>query len=241
MKKIFFDEKKFSVVAITRLGPLENTISIILDHNTKKACVIDPACDADLFIKTTKQKGYTITDIWLTHWHTDHTDATDELAEKTNARILVGENEVKYLNINSDYSTVKDNEIIAIGDTKAKVINTPGHTAGGVCYLLDKHLITGDTLFIYGAGHCALKGASAKELFSTMQRLKKEIPDDTYIHCGHDYGEVFTTTMLEQKKGNPFLLINDVKDFIRYRNNIHDITRKYPMHAMTKEEIVSLL
>jgi Zn-dependent hydrolases, including glyoxylases len=130
--------------------------------------------------------------------------------------------------------------VIYLGNTQAKIINTPGHTAGGICYLLDGHLIAGDSLFVYGAGHCAMPGANANVLFHSMQKLK-QVADEILLHCGHDYGSEITTTMAEQKSGNPFLMIDDEADFVRYRNHIHDGSRTYPMQAMSKQEVDALL
>ena len=85
------------------------------------------------------------------------------MAEKTGAKITVGVNETRYLRLRHAVTTVEDNDTITLGNTKATIINTPGHTAGGICYLLDGHLIAGDSLFVYGAGHCAMPGADAGE------------------------------------------------------------------------------
>lgn len=236
-----FVEETYTLVIIYHLGALENSIHIICDHKTKTACVIDPAWQADLFIEITKEMGYKISDIWLTHWHPDHTNATDELAEKTGAKVLAGKDEARYLSgVKSPIIYCSDEQEISLGSTTAQVIFTPGHTAGGVCFLLDNHLVAGDTLFVYGAGHCALPGADAKQFFASMQRLKT-LPDNAYLHCGHDYGSEITTTMAAQKQGNPFLLIDNEADFVRYRQEIHDQTRQYPMSAMSKNQVLSLL
>ncbi len=234
-------EKDWQLIIIYHLGQLENSIHIICDDNSKTAAVIDPAWDSDLFINITNKLGYKITQIWITHWHPDHTNAVDELANKTNAKILAGSDEIPYLsNIKNTIEAVTDGQIITVGTTKAKVIVTPGHTSGGVCFLLENHLIAGDTLFVYGAGHCALPGASAKQCFHSMQKLK-QIPDNIHLRCGHDYGDKKTTTMGEQKNGNPFLLIDNLPDFINYREQIHDKTRVYPMQKMTKQELLSII
>ncbi len=237
----YFKEKNYQLIIIYHLGQLENSIHIICDNSSKTAVVIDPAWDSNLFVNITDKLGYKITQIWLTHWHPDHTNAVDELANKTNAKILAGCDEIPYLShIKNPIQGVYDAQIITIGNTKARVITTPGHSAGGVCFLLENRLIAGDTLFVYGAGHCALPGANTKQCFNSMQKLK-QIPDDVYLHCGHDYGYKKTTTMGEQKTTNPFLLIDNLADFINYREQIHDNTRAYPMQKMTKKELLAII
>ena len=79
-------------------------------------------------------------------------------------------NEVPYLNIENPVHTVADGDIIKLGNIEVKIIETPGHTAGGVCYLLDEHLIAGDTLFVYGVGICSLAGSNPVTLISFSQK-----------------------------------------------------------------------
>ena len=153
-----FTEKTFTLEILYHVGTYENSIHFIFDHASKTCAIVDPAWNADLFIQKITDKGYTLTDIWITHWHNDHINAVDEIAEKTGAKITVGVNETRYLRLRHAVTTVDDNDTVTLGDTKATIINTPGHTAGGICYLLDGHLIAGDSLFVYGAGHCAMPG-----------------------------------------------------------------------------------
>ncbi len=167
-------------------------------------------------------------------------NAVDEIANKTGASITAGINEIPYLDIKNPIKTVDDKDTVTLGATSATIINTPGHTAGGVCYLLDGHLIAGDSLFVYGAGHCAMPGADANVLFHSMQKLK-QIEDEVLLHCGHDYGSQITTTMAQQKSGNPFLMIDNEDDFVRYRNHIHDGSRTYPMQPVSQQALDALL
>ena len=235
-----FSEKSFELEILYHVGLYENSIHFIFDIASKTCAIVDPAWEADLFLRRIKDKGYRLTDVWLTHWHGDHIQAVNEIVDKTGAQITAGVNEIPYLKLKHPIRTVDEGEIVTLGDTTAKIINTPGHTAGGICYLLDGHLIAGDTLFVYGAGHCAMPGANANEFFHSLQKLKK-LDDDVVLHCGHDYGCEIAPTMDTQKQGNPFLLIDNEKDFVRYRNEIHDNSRTYPMQAMTKAQVDALL
>ena len=242
MKTKIYDYFNYQLIVIYHLGALENSIFIIADKVTREACVVDPAWDAQLLIETAINLDYKIKQIWLTHWHPDHVNATDELAKKTNAKVYAGNNEHHFLTkiVKTPINLLDDGQFIKIGRTQAEVVFTPGHTAGGICFLLENDLIAGDTLFIYGAGHCALPGADAQQLFTSMQRIKT-LPDGVFVRCGHDYGSQLTTTLGEQKQHNPFLLINNEVDFIRYRQEIHDKMRQYPMSSMTDQEVKLLL
>ncbi len=241
MLKKTFTEKTYTLEILYHVGTYENSIHFVFDHASKTCAIIDPAWEADLFIQKITDKGYTLTDIWLTHWHNDHMNAVDEIAEKTGAKITAGINEMPYLHLKHAVTTVvDDNDTVTLGNTKATIISTPGHTAGGICYLLDGHLIAGDSLFVYGAGHCAMPGADAGVFFHSLQKLK-QVADEVLLHCGHDYGSKITSTMAEQKSGNPFLMINNEADFIRYRNQIHDGSRSYPMQPVSQQELDALL
>ena len=240
MKLQTFNEKTYDLDIMYHLGTYENSIHFIFDRQSKTCAIIDPAWHGDLFIEYAHKKGYTITDIWLTHWHGDHTNAADEIASKTNAKITVGINELPYLDIESDLITVNDGDTITLGNTTAKIINTPGHTAGGVCYLLDGHIVVGDTLFVYGAGHCALPGADIRELYYSMQKLN-QVDDEIMLHCGHDYGYKINTTMGEQKTGNAFLLIDDETDFVNFVNGMSQGLIPYPTEALSLQEVKAML
>ncbi len=240
IKYKIFNEKSYDLLVIYKIGILENSIHFIFDKNTKECVIIDPAWESELFLNIISQYKSKLTQIWLTHWHHDHTNAVDELVEKTGAKVFIGKDEC-LLNIDSQVSYLTDKDIINIGNTTAQVLFTPGHTNGGVSYLLNNRFIAGDTLFIYGAGHCQLPMANAGDFYNTMQRIKKKIPNNFYLHCGHDYGSKITTTMYEQKIGNPFLLIDNKDDFILYRELIHDKTRNFPMNFMSKDELFKVL
>jgi len=235
-----FTEETYTLDIMYHMGAYENSIHFIFDHQSKTCAIIDPAWHADLFIDYARDKGYTITNIWLTHWHGDHTNAADEIAEKTNAKITVGINELPYLDIKHDLITVNDGDIVTLGNTKAKVINTPGHTAGGICYLLDGHIIVGDTLFVYGAGHCSLPGGNIREFYHSMQKLK-QVDGKVMLHCGHDYGCKIDTTMDEQKTGNAYLLIDNEEDFVSYVEGMSQGLVPYPTEALSLKEVQAML
>ena len=235
-----FTEATYTLDIMYHMGTYENSIHFIFDHESKTCAIVDPAWQADLFINYAKEKGYVITDIWLTHWHGDHTNAAGEIAQKTGAKITVGINELPYLDVDQDLTTVDDGETVTLGNTDAQIINTPGHTAGGVCYLLDGHIIVGDTLFVYGAGHCSMPGGSVHQFYHSMQKLKT-IDDNVMLHCGHDYGCKINTTMGEQKSGNAYLLLDNEADFVHFVNGMSQGLVAYPTGALTLKEVQAML
>ena len=240
MLEKIYTEQTYTLEILYHVGMYENSIHFIFDHASKTCAIIDPAWEADLFIKRVADKGYTLTDIWLTHWHNDHINAVDKIADKTGAKITAGINEIPYLQISNPIKTVKDNDVVCLGGTQATIINTPGHTAGGICYLLDGHLIAGDTLFVYGAGHCSMPGGNVQEFYHSMQKLKL-VDDGVMLHCGHDYGCKINTTMGEQKTGNAYLLLDNEESFVKYVDGMSQGLVTYPTEALTLKEIQRML
>ena len=150
--------------------------------------------------------------ILLTHCHFDHILKLDEWVEKTGASVIVGELDRRSLGdpITNCYSlalgidggyfgkatAVAHNERLSFGDATVSVISTPGHTAGGVSYLIGDSLFAGDTVFAGGGyGRCDFPGGSEAELFGSISRICS-LPDGITVYSGH--GE--DTTVSELKR-----------------------------------------
>jgi glyoxylase-like metal-dependent hydrolase (beta-lactamase superfamily II) len=85
MEKIY-NSNNYTIEVLYHIGAYENSIHFIFDEETKTCAIVDPAWEPDLFLKKIEDKGYTLTDIWITHWHGDHTNAVDDLANKTGSK-----------------------------------------------------------------------------------------------------------------------------------------------------------
>lgn len=214
----------------------DNFIHIIADRQHHEAMVIDPAWDADGIQDILDEEGLTLTGILITHSHQDHVNAVEKLYYD-GVTLFVPEAEYPHwTNCPEDAILVTDGDEISFASTTIGVLSTPGHSPGGVCYHIGQDLITGDTLFIYGAGRADLKGGDAKALYHSLQKIKK-LPPSTRIWVGHHYGIKEESTLGEQLAGNPFLMIDNEADFIRYRLEIAGKTRKAPYGPVTHEEL----
>ena len=80
---------------------------------------------------------------------------------------------------------IKDGDILKLGDNEIKVIHTPGHTPGGVCYLTDKMLFSGDTIFRESVGRCDLEGGDFVQIVDSIKTKIFTLPDDITIYPGH--------------------------------------------------------
>lgn len=192
---------------------------IIGCEKTKKCAVIDPGGNVDLILQEIENDGLTVQYIIATHGHADHVCGNSELKEATGAQIVMhkdddeffGQDQVKqfFAGLGLDHSppadvTVKEGDLIEVGEEKFKVIHTPGHTPGGMCLYNEPNLFTGDTLFAGGIGRTDFPGGAHQELMASIKNKLFVLPDDTIVWPGHGYGGS-SSTIGEEKNGNPYL------------------------------------
>ncbi|MDH4440029.1 MAG: hydroxyacylglutathione hydrolase [Rhizobium sp.] len=131
-----------------------------------------------------EKRGWTITHIFTTHHHGDHVEANLALKEAYGCEIIGPLNEA--VAIPGIDRTVADGDEFLFGAHPVRVIETPGHTAGHICYYLpeDMLLFAADTLFALGCGR--LFERSAMDMWHSLQKLA-ELPDETIVYFGHEY------------------------------------------------------
>ncbi len=188
----------------------------------KTAIVIDPGFYSSIvedFLDSNSDKERLIL---LTHCHFDHIGGAKELSVNTGVEIAVGEQENTllsdtFVNMSDRFHAhvepfsadilLMDNEVITVGDLTVKTIFTAGHTVGGVCYLIDDVLFSGDTLFFESIGRTDFPGGSFEALADSVMKLYHLLPDNTVVYPGH--GEA--TTICHEKEFNPFVRIGNSK------------------------------
>lgn len=195
------------------LGMLQTNCYLVVCPETGSALVIDPADSADRILAAATTKGATIEQILLSHAHLDHIAGLPALRAATGAKVLVHEREIEmmpsYLDLfglggSTTFSldpdvTLKGGETVSVGNLRGEIINTPGHTAGGVTMRMGECLFTGDTLFAQGIGRTDLPGGSLDTLLQSIQSLFV-CPDETRVYPGHGPD----STIGEEKRGNPY-------------------------------------
>ena len=176
---------------------------LIIDENN--AFIVDPGGNYQDLEKTINELNLNVLGILLTHAHVDHTF----LIGKFNSPIYLHEKEVEILRFSnlSLYDSFgldmpfnyKDLDIIKLNDKEIKVIHTPGHTKGSVCYLIDNKLFSGDTLFKLSCGRCDLPSGSEIDMAKSLVKLIDNLDDGVKVYPGHD-----ETTSIGYEKLNNF-------------------------------------
>lgn len=178
---------------------------ILIDAASAVALAIDPRLDqVDAIVTLAAARGVRIGAVIDTHTHADHLSGARQLAARTGAELLAHARS----RLRGPARRVTEGDEIAIGETRVKVIDAPGHTPDSLALVVPGHVFTGDALFVGGAGRTDFMGGSASDLYDTFRKLEA-LPDATVVHPGHDYAGRPSSTIGEEKCGNPLLRERD--------------------------------
>ena len=201
------------------LGPFMTNTYILYNEETMDGLVVDPSFSPQHYIKAIEEKKIHLTSIFLTHAHVDHMAGMNELRKAfPAARMYMDKRDRPFLrdpekNLSYMFPTptlvddadvwVKDGDEIETSGYTFQVIDTSGHTPGGISFYLKKEgiVFTGDSLFQGSIGRTDFPGGSMKELTGSIRKNLFTLPDSTVVLSGH--GE--QTTIGQEKRTNPFL------------------------------------
>ena len=198
------------------LGPMQNFIYLIGDPETREAAVVDPGWEIPRVLGAAKADGYRITKAFITHHHFDHVMGLGELLKAVDVPVYVHRADAPQIRVEpGSLKPVSGGEAITIGKRSLQVLHTPGHTPGSQCLLIDGRLLSGDTLFINGCGRCDLPGGDPTTMYESLTKKLKPLDDETILHPGHNYADVPTSPLGEEKRANPYLRAATVQEFLR--------------------------
>jgi len=201
-----------------RLSKMAVCCYLVVDSSSNSCAVVDPAFDTDQIIKEINDNGWHLTHVINTHCHADHSAGNAAIIKKTQAKLLIHENDSNQLHsiMNRIFITIlggkkspspdqklKDGDIITIGKTSLNVLHTPGHSPGSICLYTKGHVITGDTLFVGHIGRTDLRGGSYQTLIRSIHDKLYQLPPDTVVWPGHDYGITPSSTIKNEIENNP--------------------------------------
>ena len=203
------------------LGPLNNFLYILGDQTTKEGAIVDPAWDAPRLAQEATELGLNITSIYLTHTHDDHINALDEILTHFNVPVYVHSSEADALmDGKKEIIKVDDADMLSFGNVSFEVLHLPGHSPGSQGFLYDNVLIAGDCIFIDGCGRCDLPGGDPRVQYHSLYEVIKNLPDDTIIFPGHNYGPAPYATVGGQKETNPYLTCSSEEEFLETRMGV---------------------
>lgn len=202
------------------LGPASTNAYLVGDEESKTAIVIDPAWDGHLILAAAKQRGWRITNIWLTHAHFDHLGGAGAVADGSDPpppvalhpedywlwRVQGGAALFGYENIDPGPEPTIDlahGQVLTLGEAHFEVRCAPGHTPGHVMFYCEaeKVLFCGDVIFRTGIGRTDLPRGDHQTLLESIRSQVLTLPDDTRLLNGHGP----ETTVGFEKVNNPFL------------------------------------
>lgn len=235
--------RAMDIVAVPAFA--DNYLWLVHDEARGETAVVDPG-DAAPVLAEAERRGWTITQIWNTHWHPDHTGGNLAIKQATGARVSGPAGET----IPGRDVGLREGDEIRLGDHVGRVIEVPGHTLGHIALIFDKDRVAfvGDTLFAMGCGR--LFEGTPEQMYRSIQRLTA-LPPETRLYCAHEYtlsnarfavhaapgdsavaarlaevekkrsrGErTVPTSVAEELATNPFVRAPDAQEFARLRRD----------------------
>ena len=181
------------------VGNLQENTYFVIEEQTKDSIIIDPGAESDRLISIIEKENLNLKCIILTHAHFDHIGACKHIKEKFDCPLAIGKGEEILLendenNLSKVYGNsiklkadkyLEDNDILNFGNLSFKIIQTPGHTPGGICLYFEKEdvIFTGDTLFYGSVGRTDLPFGDFNTLANSLKKLKN-LPDNTTVFQG---------------------------------------------------------
>ncbi|NPV49161.1 MAG: MBL fold metallo-hydrolase [Armatimonadetes bacterium] len=197
------------------VGPLEANCYLLGDGQSEMCVVIDPGGDAEIILETCTTESLRPHLILLTHGHMDHMAAAAAVKAASGARVMIHEADRESVEHPHPFwaqmvggapavrvdECLTDGQAVGVGGLSLRVLHTPGHSPGSVCFLGDGLILTGDTLFAGSVGRTDLPGGSMQLLEQSLQRIIAATAPDTVVYPGHGPA----STIGEELAGNPWL------------------------------------
>ena len=196
-------------------GYMSANTYILKDTATGDAALVDPGGDSEYIISQINANAANVKCIFLTHGHFDHILALDRIREYTGARVYIhaldnvclGNPTFSLMTHIGRSDTFGDADVlldggeeIEVGESRVRVMHTPGHTVGSVCFITDSGIISGDTLFYESIGRTDFPGGSFEAIEASIKELYA-IEGDAAVYPGHGRA----TSLEHERKFNPYV------------------------------------
>lgn len=199
------------------VGILRTNCYIIHNNDSKEAIVVDPGNLANQIIDVVNENNLTIVGIFITHGHFDHIGAVNAIKQEYHCDVFIGEFDKELMKdeeqncskmfhrdciVGADV-VLSDGQIVEVSGLRFRVIHTPGHTKGSVCFYFEdeKLLLSGDTLFRDGIGRTDFPTGSASDIIRSIKEKLFVLDDSVKVYTGH--GE--QTTIGYERENNVYV------------------------------------
>lgn len=198
------------------VGPLQSNSYLVVDERARRAALIDPGMESERMLEVLRAEQLSLDFLVLTHGHFDHLYANEFFKAATGAQLVMHPEDVPLLAEVPESARlfgftapvppqpdrlVREGDVIPVGDLSLAVLETPGHTPGGISLRAEGAVFVGDTLFAGSVGRTDLAGGSLEVLLRSIRTKLLTLPDQTVVYSGH--GPV--TTIGVERGANPFL------------------------------------
>jgi hydroxyacylglutathione hydrolase len=198
-------------ITALEVGSFLSNCYIVADEKSRLGMVVDPGASPKRILDVINEQMLTIKYIVATHAHMDHVSAVNEVKKATNAIFAIHSADARLLARGGGMGLfgpaakpdliLDGNSRIEFGSLSFSVLETPGHSPGGICLVGHGIVFTGDTLFRQGIGRYDFPGCSGRDLMDSIRKKLMVLPDATAVYPGHGPA----TTIGLERTSNPFL------------------------------------
>lgn len=204
------------LVTTLAVGGLQTNCYILKSDDSDDCAVIDPGGEPERIVEAVKQAGLELRYILCTHGHPDHTGGVSKLQQELGGEFYLSFSDVRYsanppswlltalggfISPPAPDPSLNSAASVVLGSAEIIYIRTPGHTPGSTCFLFEKMIFTGDTLFKDSIGRYDLPGGDGKQEIESIRDRLLVLPDETVVYPGHGP----SSTIGAERSSNPFL------------------------------------
>jgi glyoxylase-like metal-dependent hydrolase (beta-lactamase superfamily II) len=194
-----------------KTSDMENFSYLVYCPQTLEGAIVDPSMRPQLVLDEASRRQVNVTLLLNTHGHQDHIKGNGDILATGAIRLAAHPDAVPDADI-----PLAEGMQLPIGNSSITVMHTPGHAPGSVVFATADAIISGDTLFVSRCGRADLPGSDVRQLYTSLQRLKKLAPA-TRVYPGHDYGPMPSSTIAWELEHNEFIKCPDLESFIDLR------------------------
>lgn len=162
------------------VGDMENNVYVLECPETRESLIVDGCFEADSILHAAEETS--VVGILQTHGHHDHVQALPRIVRELGVPVFAHPGDDYPVPVDGELA---DGDVISFGAREALAIHTPGHTPGGTCFLVGRHLISGDSLFPGGPGATRGDAQAFAQLIAAIENKLFALPDDTAVYPGH--------------------------------------------------------